>query len=217
MMSQIDGGYYLLLFFFSSGSCVVVASLYQMSSAAAAGPSVEIGAALMESPRRDPHFGTLNLAVLGCPSSLGQPKKGVEEGPKAIREAGILESLGSALRLGSPSRSPRFLVSFVYIYVLHSFYLGLGWSVTDNGDLDVDVVLPDDEPMGPEGARRPRSCGRANHMIFESVYASRAAGKCVSFARLRLRILALIVSACIAFACRLVVTTALRSAPLAVF
>ena len=48
---------------------------------------------------RTPCFGTLSVSITGCPSGLGQPRKGVDEGPRAIRATGLADSLAGSLKI----------------------------------------------------------------------------------------------------------------------
>jgi len=80
----------------------------------------------------------LSVALTGAGYLGGQPKPGVEKGPRAIRDAGLMTHIGQ-----------------------------LNWNVHDLGDIDFsDCVFPNDPPSS-NGCKRPRAVGHACQKIYE--------------------------------------------------
>jgi len=90
----------------------------------------------------------LTVSVVGAGYKGGQPKSGVEQGPKAIREAGLVSELYQ-----------------------------LGWEVNDIGDLSFENVPAEEDPQSAEGIKSPRQVGGACKKIFDSVYKHAVEGK----------------------------------------
>jgi len=81
-----------------------------------------------------------DVALIGAPFSGGQPKRGVERGPQALRDAGIVQRIRN-----------------------------LGRNVTDYGDINVDgdydeLVMHDGYPL-----RAPTWCGRVSEELSKKV------------------------------------------------
>jgi len=84
----------------------------------------------------------LTVSVIGAGYKGGQPHSGVEGGPQAIRQAGLVDELKK-----------------------------LHWEVADKGDIDFnDLNRMDSDPPARNGTKNPRKVGEACHRIFETAY-----------------------------------------------
>jgi arginase len=81
------------------------------------------------------------VCVCGVGYRGGQPRPGVEEGPKVIREAGLMPALE-----------------------------GLGWNIEDLGNLEFKTYTPEEDPPASNGVKNPRSVGGACEKVFQTVY-----------------------------------------------
>ncbi|EGD74710.1 arginase [Salpingoeca rosetta] len=90
-------------------------------------------------------------AVIGAPLSFGQPFDGVQRGPTALREAGLLDGI-----------------------------MKLGWRVTERGDLDFGAAGADAaEYAGPGNCKLAQAVGAANEKIYRATSESAEQGKFV--------------------------------------
>ncbi|KAI4793769.1 hypothetical protein KUCAC02_032512 [Chaenocephalus aceratus] len=133
-----------------------------------------------------------SVAVLGAPFSRGQKRRGVEHGPKAIRDAGLIDRLSGLdqqrnptlpQRLTLPDEPPKWCItSLVYSAVrapkASGHFSGSTaetradiTSVHDFGDLNFHHLEKDEPYMD---VKFPRSVGGANKMLSGAV--SRAIG-----------------------------------------
>ena len=79
-------------------------------------------------------------AVVGAPMSFGQPYEGVQKGPSALRDAGLLDGI-----------------------------MKLGWRVSERGDLDFEgPAMEAPEYHGPGNAKLADAVGRANERIYKA-------------------------------------------------
>jgi len=78
----------------------------------------------------------------------GQPKPGVEKGPIAIRNAGLIDALWKQ-----------------------------GWEIKDEGDLQFETIEEKDDPPDHNGIKRPRQVGAACKKVFQEVYKHAVEGK----------------------------------------
>lgn len=83
------------------------------------------------------------VGVVGAPFNYGQPKKGVEKGPKSLRDGKALEALEA-----------------------------LGWSVTDYGDLPIDIASPDVKHDDSKSAINVNEIAWGNEIIKNKVLES---------------------------------------------
>ncbi|MES1912825.1 MAG: hypothetical protein MHM6MM_005042 [Cercozoa sp. M6MM] len=84
------------------------------------------------------------VSIVGAPFSLGQPRVGVELGPKQLREHGLAEDV-----------------------------MNWGWRVVDEGDIESDIVISSSTPRHDERpfvAHHAEAVGKANHMLAEKVH-----------------------------------------------
>eukprot|EP01147_Barroeca_monosierra_P010145 gene10145-2309_t len=90
-------------------------------------------------------------AVLGAPLTFGQPFDGVQHGPNALREAGLMDGI-----------------------------LKLGWRISERGDLKFDAPKATDPGYNGIGnCRLPFAVGRANEKIFQAVRENAEKGRFV--------------------------------------
>eukprot|EP01116_Phalansterium_solitarium_P003475 TRINITY_DN14307_c0_g1_i1.p1 TRINITY_DN14307_c0_g1~~TRINITY_DN14307_c0_g1_i1.p1 ORF type:complete len:361 (+),score=109.68 TRINITY_DN14307_c0_g1_i1:136-1218(+) len=90
----------------------------------------------------------LTVSVIGAGYAGGQPILGVEGGPRAIRDAGLVSELET-----------------------------LGWAVDDRGDIQFDNVPPEQDPPAGNGVKFPRQVGGCTAKLFDEVYAAASTGK----------------------------------------